>query len=52
MFSSCYDKDSAIVFATGRLPDPPETGVGTNDFKCSRDQRLNVPSEARSMSLL
>jgi hypothetical protein len=24
-----------------------ETGVGANDCKCSRDQQLNVPSEAR-----
>jgi hypothetical protein len=24
-----------------------ETGVGSNDYKCNRDQRLNVPSEAR-----
>jgi hypothetical protein len=24
-----------------------ETGVGTNNYKCSRDQRLNMPSEAR-----
>jgi hypothetical protein len=25
-----------------------ETGVGANDCKCSRDQQLNVPSEARN----
>jgi hypothetical protein len=24
------------------------TGVGANDYKCSRDQQLNVPSEART----
>jgi hypothetical protein len=27
-----------------------ETGVGADDCKCSRDQRLNVPSEARRSS--
>jgi hypothetical protein len=27
-----------------------ETGVGANDCKCNRDQRLNVPSEARMSS--
>jgi hypothetical protein len=26
-----------------------ETGVRANDCKCSRDQRLNVPSEARKL---
>jgi hypothetical protein len=49
-FSSCCDKDSAIIFTTGRLPDVNQTGVGANDCKCSRDQRLNVPSEARRSS--
>jgi hypothetical protein len=29
---------------------PLETGVGANDCKCHRDQRLNVPSEARRSS--
>jgi hypothetical protein len=24
--------------------------VGANDFKCSQDQRLKVPSEARAIS--
>jgi beta-glucosidase/6-phospho-beta-glucosidase/beta-galactosidase len=46
-FSSCCDKDSAIIFTTGRLPD---TGVGANDCKCNRDQRLHLPSEARRSS--
>jgi hypothetical protein len=27
-----------------------EIGVGANDCKCSRDQQLNVPSEARRSS--
>jgi hypothetical protein len=27
-----------------------ETGVGANDCKRSRDQRLNVPSEARTVT--
>jgi hypothetical protein len=50
-FSSCCDKDSAIIFTTGRLPSTLfETGVGANDCKCYRDQRFNVPSEARRSS--
>jgi hypothetical protein len=63
-FSSCYDKESiqfnsmlywyqgAIVFTIGRLPDvnPPWKWRGTNDCKCSRVQRHNVPSEARRRS--
>jgi hypothetical protein len=46
------DKDSAIIFATGRLPDVNllEIGVDANDYKCSRDQQLNVISEARKSS--
>jgi hypothetical protein len=28
-----------------------ETGVGANDCKCSRDQQLNLPSEARSLHI-
>jgi hypothetical protein len=28
----------------------PEIGVDVNDCKCSRDQQLNVPSEARRSS--
>jgi hypothetical protein len=49
MFSSCCDKHSAINFSIGRLPyvNPPETGVGTNECKSSRDQRF-VPSKARN----
>jgi hypothetical protein len=27
-----------------------ETGVGANDCKCNRDQRLNVPPETRRTS--
>jgi hypothetical protein len=46
MFSSCCDKDSAIVWPVACLPSTL-LGVGTNDCKCSRDKRLNVPSEAR-----
>jgi hypothetical protein len=51
-FASCCDKDSAIILTTGRLPDVNllETGVGANDCKCSRDQQLNVASEARRSS--
>jgi hypothetical protein len=49
-FSSCCDKDSAFI-TTGRLTSTLlKTGVGANDCKCSRDQRLNVPSEARRSS--
>jgi hypothetical protein len=51
MFSSCCDKDSAFICTTGRLPDDLETRVDANDCKCSRDQQLNVPSEARTMHL-
>jgi hypothetical protein len=49
MFSSCCDKDSAIVFTADRLADVTllETGVGTNDCKGSR---LKVPSEAQRRS--
>jgi hypothetical protein len=38
-----------FIFTTGCLPTSTllETGVGANDCKCSRDQQLNVPSEAR-----
>jgi hypothetical protein len=53
MFTSCCDKDSANVFTTGRLPDVKallETGTGVNDYERSRDQRLNLPSEARRNS--
>jgi hypothetical protein len=52
MFSSCCDKDSAIIFTTGHLMTSTllETGVGANDCKSNRDQRLNVPSEARRSS--
>jgi hypothetical protein len=47
-FSSYCDKDSAIIFTTGRLLDINilETEVGANDCKCSRGV-LNVPFEAR-----
>jgi hypothetical protein len=45
-FSSCCDKYSAIIFTRTLL----ETGAGANDRKCSRDQRLNVPFEARERS--
>jgi hypothetical protein len=47
-FSSYFDKDSAIIFTTGRLPVVNtllESEVGANDRKCSRNQQLNVPSE-------
>jgi hypothetical protein len=47
MFLPCCDKDSAIIFTTGRLTSTLlETGVA-NDCKCNRDQQLNVASEAR-----
>jgi hypothetical protein len=49
-FSSCCDKDSAIILATGRLLSLLETRVGANDCKCNRDQRLNMPSEAQNVS--
>jgi hypothetical protein len=46
MFSSCCDKDSAIIFTTGGLTCLTsillETGVDANNCKCNRDQRLNV----------
>jgi hypothetical protein len=50
-FSSCCDKDSSIIFrpATCLTSTLLETGVGANR-KCSRDQHLNVPSEARRRS--
>jgi hypothetical protein len=53
MFSSCCDKDSSILFTTGRLPDvnPPwNWSGGINGCKCCRDQRLNSLSEARRSS--
>jgi hypothetical protein len=36
-FSSCCDKDSAIILTTGYLSDMTllETGMGANDCKCS-----------------
>jgi hypothetical protein len=50
MFSSCCDKDSAFIFTTACLTSTLlETGVDANDCKCSRDQQLNVPSEARHL---
>jgi hypothetical protein len=51
-FLSCCDKDLAIIFTTGRLHDvkPPWNWSGYYDCKCNRDQRLNVPSEARRSS--
>jgi hypothetical protein len=49
-FSSCCDKDSEIIFTTCLTSTVLETGVGANDCKCNRDQRLNVPSEARRSS--
>jgi hypothetical protein len=44
-FSSCCGKDSAIFLTTGRPPDvnPP--------WNSSRDQQLNVSSEARRSSI-
>jgi hypothetical protein len=44
-----FHKDSAIIFTTAACLTSTllKTGVGANDSKCSRDQRLNVPSEAR-----
>jgi hypothetical protein len=52
MFSICYDKDSAFIFLrpAACLTSTLETGVDANDCKCSRDQHLNVPSEARRSS--
>jgi hypothetical protein len=53
-FSSCCDKDSAIIFlrpAACLTSTLLETGVGANDCKCNWDQRLNVPSEARRSSI-
>jgi hypothetical protein len=47
-FSPCCDKDLVIIFTTDHLTlTLLETGVGANDCKCSRDQRLNLPSKAR-----
>jgi hypothetical protein len=49
--TTCCDKDSAIIFTTGRLPSILlETGAVANNCKCSRDQQLNVPSEVRRSS--
>jgi hypothetical protein len=51
-FSSSCDEDSAIIFTNGHLSDVNflETGVGANYCKCSRNQLLNVPSQARRSS--
>jgi hypothetical protein len=47
-FSSCCDKElTNIACLTSILL---EIGVDANDCKCSWDQRLNVPSEARRSS--
>jgi hypothetical protein len=51
-FSSCCDKIRQFflrpaAYLTSTLL---ETGVGANDCKCNRDQRLSVPSEARRSS--
>jgi hypothetical protein len=45
-FSSCCDL--ALIFTIGHLPvvNPSWQWSGCYDCKCSRDQRLNVPSEA------
>jgi hypothetical protein len=51
MFSSCCNKGSANFLydrPPARVQPLPE--VGTNDCKCSWDQRLNVPSEVRRTS--
>jgi hypothetical protein len=43
-FSSCCDKDSAIIFTPAACLTSTllETGMGARDCKCSRDQQLNV----------
>jgi hypothetical protein len=52
-FSSCCEKiwqlflRPAACLTSALL----ETGVGANDCKCSRDQRLNVPSQAQSINI-
>jgi hypothetical protein len=46
-------KDSAIIFKIGLTSTLLETGVGANDYKCSRErlnEQLNVSSEARRSS--
>jgi hypothetical protein len=47
-FSSCCEKDSAIVFTTASLTSTVLEAGATNDCKCSRDHRLNMPSARRS----
>jgi hypothetical protein len=49
-FLSCCDKDSSIIFTTCLTSTLLETGVGANDCKSSREQQLNVSSEARMSS--
>jgi hypothetical protein len=48
-FLSCCDKDCAIILQPAACLTLTilETGVGVNDCKCNKVQRLNVPSEAR-----
>jgi hypothetical protein len=50
MFSSCRDKDSAFIIRPAACLTSTllETEMDAND--CSRDQQLNVPSEARRSS--
>jgi hypothetical protein len=46
MYSSCCDKDSAIIFTTGRLPDVKQewvlttaNAIGTNGLTCLSNHR-------------
>jgi hypothetical protein len=50
--TTCFDKDSAIILRSVACLTSSllETGMGANDCTCNRDQRLNVPSEARRSS--